>query len=32
MIKNSYLTTGATGSFGNAFIERLINSNKKFQD
>ena len=29
MIKNSYLITGATGSFGNAFIERLINSNKK---
>ncbi len=29
MTKNSYLITGATGSFGNAFVDRLINSKKK---
>ena len=29
MIKNSYLITGATGSFGNAFIDQLLSSKKK---
>lgn len=29
MIKNSYLITGGTGSFGSAFVKQLINSNKK---
>ena len=29
MIKNSYLITGGTGSFGSAFVRQLINSNKK---
>ena len=29
MIKNSYLITGGTGSFGSAFVRKLINSNKK---
>ena len=28
MIKNSYLITGGTGSFGSAFVKQLINSNK----
>ncbi len=27
--KNSYLITGGTGSFGKAFVSKLINSNKK---
>ncbi len=29
MSKNSYLITGGTGSFGNAFVENLIKSKKK---
>tara|TARA_A100001011_G_C14281399_1_gene831747 strand:+ start:275 stop:1279 length:1005 start_codon:yes stop_codon:yes gene_type:complete len=29
MQKNSYLITGGTGSFGNAFIKKLIKSKKK---
>ena len=29
MQKNSYLITGGTGSFGNAFVEKLISSKKK---
>ena len=28
MQKNSYLITGGTGSFGNAFIKKLINPKK----
>ena len=27
--KNSYLITGGTGSFGKAFVKKLINSGKK---
>ena len=27
-MKNSYLVTGGTGSFGNAFVDKLINSKK----
>ncbi len=27
--KNSYLITGGTGSFGKAFVKKLVNSNKK---
>tara|TARA_A100001011_G_scaffold337823_1_gene368277 strand:- start:621 stop:731 length:111 start_codon:yes stop_codon:yes gene_type:complete len=29
MQKNSYLITGGTGSFGNAFVKKLIKSKKK---
>ena len=32
MQKNSYLVTGGTGSFGSHFVDKLINSKKKFQN
>ena len=28
-LKNSYLITGGTGSFGKAFVKKIVNSNKK---
>ena len=28
-MKNSYLITGGTGSFGSNFVEKLIKSNQK---